>query len=200
MSNPIFLQKETTSMYDCSDLKKGLKIEIDGDPYVIVQFDFVKPGKGQALYKCKLKNMVTGVQIDRTYRSGEKFNKANLEEQAMEFLYTDGNEFCFMNSSTYAQEFLTREQVGDNIALLKENTVCNVLLFNGTPIDITLPNFIELQVTQTDPWVKGDTATGSTKPATLETGAEINVPMFINQGEVIKVDTRDRSYSERVKQ
>ena len=187
-------------MYDCSDLKKGLKIEIDGDPYVIVQFDFVKPGKGQALYKCKLKNMVTGVQIDRTYRSGEKFNKANLEEQAMEFLYTDGNEFCFMNSSTYAQEFLTREQVGDNIALLKENTVCNVLLFNGTPIDITLPNFIELQVTQTDPWVKGDTATGSTKPATLETGAEINVPMFINQGEVIKVDTRDRSYSERVKQ
>jgi elongation factor P len=186
-------------MYDCSDLRKGLKIEIDGDPYVIVQFDFVKPGKGQALYKCKLKNMVTGVQIDRTYRSGEKFNEANLEEQQMEFLYTDGNEFCFMNSSTYAQEFLTREQVGDNIALLKENTVCNVLLFNGTPIDITLPNFIELQVTQTDPWVKGDTATGSTKPATLETGYEVQVPPFIEEGDLLRIDTRTKAYVERVK-
>lgn len=186
-------------MYDCSDLRKGLKIEIDGDPYVIVQFDFVKPGKGQALYKCKLKNMVTGVQIDRTYRSGEKFNEANLEEQQMEFLYTDGNEFCFMNSSTYVQEFLTREQVGDNIALLKENTVCNVLLFNGTPIDITLPNFIELQVTQTDPWVKGDTATGSTKPATLETGYEVQVPPFIEEGDLLRIDTRTKAYVERVK-
>jgi elongation factor P len=186
-------------MYDCSDLRKGLKIEIDGDPYVIVQFDFVKPGKGQALYKCKLKNMVTGVQIDRTYRSGEKFNEANLEEQQMEFLYTDGNEFCFMNSSTYAQEFLTREQVGDNIALLKENTVCNVLLFNGTPIDITLPNFMELQVTQTDPWVKGDTATGSTKPATLETGYEVQVPPFIEEGDLLRIDTRTKAYVERVK-
>ena len=186
-------------MYDCSDLKKGLKIEIDGDPYVIVQFDFVKPGKGQALYKCKLKNMVTGVQIDRTYRSGEKFNKANLEEQGMEFLYTDGNEFCFMNTSTYAQEFLTREQVSDNVDLLKDNTVCNVLLFNGVPIDITLPNFIELQVTHTDPWVKGDTATGSTKPATLETGYEVQVPPFIEEGDLLRIDTRTKAYVERVK-
>jgi elongation factor P len=186
-------------MYDCSDLKKGLKIEIDGDPYVIVQFDFVKPGKGQALYKCKLKNMVTGTHMDRTYRSGEKFNEANLEEQQMEFLYTDGNEFCFMNSSTFVQEFLTREQVGDNVDLLKENTVCNVLMFNGTPIDITLPNFIELQVSQTDPWVKGDTATGSTKPATLETGYEVQVPPFIEEGDLLRIDTRTKAYVERVK-
>ncbi len=187
-------------MYECSDLRKGLKIEIDGDPYTVVQFDFVKPGKGQALYKCKLKNMVTGTQIDRTYRSGEKFNEANLEEQEMEFLYADGNEFCFMNSSTYAQEFLTRDQVGDSIDLLKENIVCNVLLFNGMPIDITLPNFIDLKVTKTDPWVKGDTATGSTKPATLETGYEVQVPPFVEEGDLLRIDTRTKAYVERVKE
>jgi elongation factor P len=143
--------------------------------------------------------MVTGTHMDRTYRSGEKFNEANLEEQQMEFLYTDGNEFCFMNSSTFVQEFLTREQVGDNVDLLKENTVCNVLMFNGTPIDITLPNFIELQVSQTDPWVKGDTATGSTKPATLETGYEVQVPPFIEEGDLLRIDTRTKAYVERVK-
>lgn len=186
-------------MYDCSDLRKGLKMEIDGDPYLIVQFDFVKPGKGQALYKCKLKNMITGTLIDRTYRSGEKFNEANLEEQAMEFLYADGNEFCFMNSATYVQEFLMRDQVGDNIDLLKENTVCNVLLFNGRAIAITLPNFIELRVTQTDPWVKGDTATGSTKPATLETGYVVQVPPFVEEGDLLRIDTRTKAYVERVK-
>lgn len=187
-------------MYDCSDLRKGLKIEIDGDPYIITQFDFVKPGKGQALYKCKLKNMVTGALIDRTYRSGEKFNEANLEEQEMEFLYADGDEFCFMNTTTYAQEFLTRDQVGDNIDLLKENTPCNVLLFNGKAIDITLPNFIELRVTQTDPWVKGDTATGSTKPATLETGYVVQVPPFVEEGDLLRIDTRTKEYVERVKE
>ena len=191
---------KTKPMYDCSDLRKGLKIEIDGDPYIITQFDFVKPGKGQALYKCKLKNMVTGALIDRTYRSGEKFNEANLEEQAMEFLYADGDEFCFMNTTTYAQEFLTRDQVGDNIDLLKENTPCNVLLFNDKAIDITLPHFIELRVTKTDPWVKGDTATGSTKPATLETGFVVQVPPFVEEGDLLRIDTRTKKYVERVKE
>lgn len=186
-------------MYESGDLKKGLKIEIDGDPYVIVGFEFVKPGKGQALYKCKLKNMITGTQFDRTYRSGEKFNPANLEEQEMEYLYSDGQQYCFMNSSTYDQVFLGREQIGDDINFLKENTVCNVLLFNGNPIAVSLPNFIELKIEKSDPWVKGDTASGSNKPATLETGYELQVPPFIEEGETIRIDTRSGEYVERVK-
>ncbi|MFP4031761.1 MAG: elongation factor P [Desulfococcaceae bacterium] len=186
-------------MYESSDLKKGLKLEIDGDPYVVVQFQFVKPGKGQALYKCKLKNMVTGAQFDKTYRSGEKFNEANLEEQEMEYLYQDGNEYCFMNTSTYVQEFLSAEQVEEVKDLLKENTVCNVLLFEGRPIGVTLPNFVDVRVAETEPWAKGDTASGGTKPATVETGYVLQVPPFINVGELIRVDTRTGQYVERVK-
>lgn len=186
-------------MYESSDLRKGLKIEIDGDPYVVVQFDFVKPGKGQALYKCKLKNMITGAQFDRTYRSGEKFNEANLEEHEMEYLYCDGGNYCFMNTSTYTQEFMTEEQVGDAKNFLKENTTCSLLFFDGRPIGITLPFFVELKIVFSEPWAKGDTAAGSTKPVTLETGYTIQVPPFINQGEKIRVDTRTGNYVERVK-
>ena len=186
-------------MYESSDLKKGLKLEIDGDPFVVVQFQFVKPGKGQALYKCKLKNMVTGAQFDRTYRSGEKFNEANLEEQEMEYLYQDGDQYCFMNTSTYAQEFLSADQVEEVKELLKENTVCSVLLFEGRPIGVTLPNFVDLRVAETEPWAKGDTASGGTKPATLETGYVLQVPPFVNQDELIRVDTRTGQYVERVK-
>jgi elongation factor P len=186
-------------MYESSDLRKGLKIEIDGDPHVVVQFDFVKPGKGQALYKCRLKNMITGAQFDRTYRSGEKFKEANLEEVEMEYLYSDGNSYCFMNTSNYEQEFLSEEQVGEAKAFLKENTVCNVLLFEKSALDISLPNFVELTVTEAEPWAKGDTAAGSTKPATLETGHVVQVPPFVNEGEKIRIDTRTGQYVERVK-
>jgi len=187
-------------MYESGDLRKGLKIEIDGDPYVIVAFEFVKPGKGQALYKCKLKNMVSGNQFDRTYRSGEKFNPADLEEQEMEYLYADGDRYCFMNTSTYDQEYLTQDQLGDDVQLLKENIVCNVLLFEGRPIAVSLPNFIDLRVAKSDPWVKGDTASGSTKPAVLETGYELQVPPFIEEGEKVRIDTRTGQYVERVKE
>ena len=186
-------------MLESGDLKKGVKLEIDGDPYVIVQFDFVKPGKGQALYKCKLKNMLSGALIDRTFRSNEKFTEASLEEHEMEFLYGEGSNFCFMNTSTYVQEFMTDSQVGEAKAFLKENTVCSVLFFQGRPIGITLPNFVDLRITQTDPWVKGDTAGGSTKPATLETGYVLQVPPFIEEGEMVRIDTRTGSYVERVK-
>jgi elongation factor P len=186
-------------MYESSDLRKGLKIEIDGDPYVVVQFEFVKPGKGQALYKCKLKNMVTGAQFERTYRSGEKFNEANMEEYEMEYLYSDGESYCFMNTSTYEQEFLTKQQIGDAKAFLKENTVCSILMFEGRSIGISLPNFVELTITEAEPWAKGDTAAGSTKPATLETGHVVQVPPFVNQGEKIRIDTRTGEYVERVK-
>lgn len=181
------------------DLRKGLKLEIDGEPYVIVQFEFVKPGKGQALYKCKLKNMVTGVQFDRTFRSGDKFQEADLEEREMEYLYAEGNRYCFMNTSTYDQEFLTEDQVAEAKNFLKENTVCNVLLFRGRPIGISLPIFMNLKIVETDPWVKGDTASGDSKPATLETGYILQVPPFIEAGELVRIDTRTGQYIERVK-
>ena len=137
-------------MYESSDLRKGLKIEIDGAPYVVVQFDFVKPGKGQSLYKCKLKNMVTGVQFDRTFRSGDKFNEANLEEHEMEYLYGERDNYCFMNTSTYVQEFLTKEQVGEARNFLKENTICTLLFFEGKAIGITLPNFVDLTIVEAE--------------------------------------------------
>jgi len=187
-------------MLESGDLKKGVKIEIDGEPYILVQFEFVKPGKGQALYKCKLKNMVTGAQFDRTFRSGEKFKQPDLEEQEMEYLYAEGDQFCFMNMTTYVQEFLTEEQLGDAKNFLKENTVCNILLFEGRPIGISLPIFINLKVEETEPWVKGDTASGDSKPATLETGHVLQVPPFIEKGELLKIDTRTGAYVERVKE
>lgn len=186
-------------MYESSDLRKGLKIEIDGDPYIVVQFDFMKPGKGQALYKCRLKNMLTGNQFERTFRSGDKFEAANLEEHEMEYLYPDGDRYCFMNTSNYEQEFLTRDQVGEAVGLLKENIVCNVLFFRDIAIGVTLPMFVELLVTRADPWVKGDTASGDTKPATLETGYVLQVPTFIEEGETIRLDTRTGQYVERLK-
>ena len=187
-------------MYESGDLKKGLKIEIDGDPYVIVGFEFVKPGKGQALYKCKLKNMISGTQFDKTYRSGEKFKEANLEEVEMEYLYFDGTNYCFMNLSNYEQDFLSAEQLGDAKAFLKENTVCSVLMFEKKALAISLPNFVELRVEQADPWVKGDTASGDSKPAVLETGMTIQVPPFVEEGDKVKIDTRTGQYVERVKE
>ena len=187
-------------MLESGDLRKGAKIEIDGDPYILVQFEFVKPGKGQALYKCKLKNMVTGVQFDRTFRSGEKFKQPDLDEQEMEYLYAEGDQFCFMNMTTYEQEYLSETQLGDAKDFLKENTVCNILLFEGRSIGISLPIFMNLKVQQTDPWVKGDTASGDSKPATLETGYVLQVPPFIEEGELLKIDTRTGAYVERVKE
>ncbi len=185
-------------MYEASDLRKGLKFEFDGDPYIVVDFQFKKPGKGQAMYKCKLKNMITGVQFEKTFRSGDKFKKADLEEHEMEYLYAEQDNYCFMNTSTYEQEFISKEQLGDAVNLLKDNIVCSVLFFNGTPIGINLPNFVNLKVIKSDPWAKGDTATGDTKPAVLETGFEIQVPPFIEVGQVVKIDTRTCEYVERV--
>lgn len=186
-------------MYDSGDLKKGLKLEIDGEPHVIVQFEFTKPGKGQALYKCKLKNMITGAQFERTYRSDEKFKKADLEEHEMEYLYADADSYCFMNTSTYEQEFMTADQLGEATSFLKENTVCKVLFFDMRPIGITMPIFVELKIEKSDPWVKGDTASGDTKPATLETGYVLQVPPFVEEGELVRIDTRTGQYVERVK-
>ncbi len=182
-----------------SDLRKGLKLEIDGDPYIIVDFEFSKPGKGQALYRCRLKNMITGSQFDRTYRSGDKFNSADLEEQEYQFLYKQDTSYHFMNTSNYEQIELSNEAVGDAVHYLTENLVVNMLLFQERPIGINLPNFVNLKVVQSDPGIKGDTAAGATKPVTMDTGFVIQVPLFIEQGEALKIDTRTGTYVERVK-
>jgi elongation factor P len=181
------------------DLRKGLKLEIDGDPYMIVDFSFTKPGKGQALYRCRLRNMINGTQFDRTYRSGDKFTVADLEEQEMEFLYREGKQYCYMNKNSYEQVYLSEEQVGDSVNYLTENLTVDMLFFQGRPIGLTLPNFVELKVIKADPGIRGDTASGATKPVTLETGYVLQVPLFIEEGEVLRLDTRTGSYVERVK-
>lgn len=186
-------------MYDTSDIRKNLKIQIDGEPYVVIDFQFVKPGKGNAFTRTKLKNMKTGAVIERTFRSGEKLTPANLEEQEMQFLYKEGKEYHFMNTQSYEQLQLTEEQVGDAKDFLIENLVVNILFFEGQPIGVNLPNFVELKVIETEPGFKGDTATSTTKPAKVETGATIQVPLFIEEGDIIKVDTRSGEYVERVK-
>jgi elongation factor P len=184
-------------MYNTSDFRKGLKIEIDGKPFVITEFLHVKPGKGGAFVRTKLKNMITGRVLDQTFRSGEKVGRPDLEEKEMQYLYKDGDTYCMMDNATYEQIFLTEEQVGENRNFLLENITLNVLFYNNKPIGLDLPIFITLTVTQSEPGVKGDTATGVTKPATLETGYTLNVPLFVNEGDKIKVDTRTGAYVER---
>lgn len=186
-------------MYEAADLRKGLKIQIDGDPYIITDFSFVKPGKGQALYKCRLKNLITGSQFDRNYRSGDRFEPADLDEQEMEFLYQEGDHYCFMNTSTYEQLHMEEEQVGDAKNFLINNLKVTVAFFQGRPMAINLPTFVDLKVIKADPGVKGDTATGATKPVTMETGYKIQVPLFIEQGETLRLDTRTGQYVSRVK-
>jgi elongation factor P len=187
-------------MYNASDLRKGLKIEIDGEPYVVTVFEFSKPGKGQALYRCKLKNMITGVIIDPTYRSGDTFKPADLSERRMQYLYNQNDEFWFMDVENYEQSALQEDQVGDAKNYLIDNLEVDILFFGDRPIGITLPNFVDLTVTQADPWAKGDSVTGDTKPITLETGYELRVPPFIEEGGKITVDTRTGEYVTRVKE
>ena len=187
-------------MYNASDLRKGLKIQIDNEPYVIIEFQFSKPGKGQALYRCKLRNMINGVIIDRTYRSGDTFEPADLQERKMQYLYNQENEFYFMDVENYEQSMLTVEQVGDSRNYLTDNLEVDILLFEDKPIGITLPNFVDILVTRADPWVKGDSVSGDSKPVTLETGYVLRVPPFIEEGTKITVDTRTGEYVTRVKQ
>lgn len=187
-------------MYSCSDLKKGLKIMIDGEPHVIAAYDFTKPGKGQALYKCKLRNMLTGALFDRTYRSGESFEPASLEERDMQFLYQDDSGYVFMDQKSYEQTILTADVLGDDKYFLVDNMEVKVLLFGERGIGLTLPNFVTLRVTGADPWVKGDTAAGNNKPATVETGYNLQVPSFVEEGTLIQIDTRTGEYVTRVKE
>ncbi|MFW5876287.1 MAG: elongation factor P [Myxococcota bacterium] len=186
-------------MYDTSDIRKGLKVRIDGQPYVVVDHQFVKPGKGQAFTRTRLKNMITGSVLDRTFKSGEKLEKADLDERQMQYLYPEGDRRVFMDTQTYDQISLSDEQLAENVNYLLDGSMVDVLFYEGKPIDITPPMFVELKVSETDPGFKGDTTTGGTKPAKLETGYSVNVPLFINEGDVLKIDTRTGSYVERVK-
>jgi elongation factor P len=186
-------------MYNTSDIRKNLKIEIDGVPYTVVTYQFVKPGKGNAFTRCRLKNMITGAVLDRTYKTGEKLEPANLEELDMQFLYTDGDTYHFMNNQSYDQVEIDTDHVGDAVNYLVENMGVSILYFNGKPIGINLPITVDLKVVETEPGVKGDTATGATKAATLQTGYTVQVPLFIKEGEKIVIDTRTGDYLERAK-
>ena len=187
-------------MYNASDLRKGLKIEIDNEPWVIIDFQFSKPGKGQALYRCKLKNMITGAIVDRTYRSVDTFESANLEERKMQYLYNQDDHFFFMDLENYDQTSLNEDQVGEAKNYLIDNLEVDMLLFDDRPIGITLPKFVDLLVIKADPWAKGDSVSGDSKPVTLETGYTLRVPPFIEEGTKITVDTRTGQYVTRVKE
>jgi len=186
-------------MYTASDLRKGLRIKIDNEPYIVTEFNFVKPGKGQALYRSKLKNMLTGSQFERTFRSVDTFESADLQEKKMQFLYKEGEKYCFMDNQNYEQIFLTEEQVGDAKNYLIDNLEVEILMFEDRSLGVSVPNFVDLTVTQADPWAKGDTVSGTTKPVTLQTGYQIQVPTFVEEGEKIRVDTRTGEYLTRVK-
>jgi elongation factor P len=186
-------------MYSVADLRKGLKITLDGDPYIVIAFDFSKPGKGQALYRTKMRNMINGTILDRTYRSGETFEPASLEERTMQYLYKEDTNYCFMDNQNYEQIAISEAVLGDSKYYLIDNLMVDVLMFGDKPIGVNVPNFVNLRVIQTDPWVKGDTSGSDSKPATLETGYVLRVPPFIEEGELITIDTRTGEYSTRVK-
>lgn len=184
--------------YDTSDIRKGLKIMMDGAPYTVVEFQFVKPGKGAAFTRTKIKNLLTGAVLERNFRSGEKFEPANVEIKSMQYLYKDADSFVFMDTTTYDQVQIPAETIGDTANFMPENLAVEVLFFQERAVGVTLPNFIELAIVETDPGFRGDTATGTTKPARIGTGASVNVPLFINVGDIVRIDTRTGEYLERV--
>ncbi len=186
-------------MYDTSDIRKGLKVLMDGNPFNIIEFQFVKPGKGTAFTRTKFKNLLTGSIVEKNIRSGEKLAPANVEERDMEFLYKEGEDFVFMDQQSYEQTTVLANVVGNNAGMLLDNLKCSVLFFNDRPVDVALPNFIQVEITETEPGVRGDSTGNVTKPAKISTGADVAVPLFINAGDFIKVDTRTRQYVERVK-
>jgi elongation factor P len=182
-----------------TEFRNGLKIEIDGEPYVIVEFQHVKPGKGGAFVRTKFKSLKSGNVTDKTFRAGEKVDVPDLEEKTMQYLYGADKDRIFMDTTSYEQVSLNEKQLGDSINYLKENMEIKVLYHKGMPINIEVPMFVELAIAKTDPGVRGDTASGGSKPATLETGAVVKVPLYMNEGDVIKVDTRTGTFIERVK-
>jgi elongation factor P len=185
-------------MISSNDFRTGVTIELEGQLWTVVDFQHVKPGKGSAFVRTRLKNVIRGNVLEKTFRAGEMLTRAIIETREMQYLYGSGDEYHFMDQSNYEQIVLRHDTLGDNVDLLKESMIINVQFHNGAVIGADLPNHIDLQVTETDPGYKGDTATNVTKPAKVETGATINVPLFINPGDKIRIDTRDRKYVSRV--
>jgi elongation factor P len=183
---------------DTSEFHNGMKIEIDGEPFVLVEFQHVKPGKGSAFVRTKIRSLLTGRVLQPTMKSGDKVGKPDIEEKNMQYLYEQAGDFYFMDTHNYEQTFLSKEALGDAHNFLKESINADILFYNGKAIGVTLPNSVDLKVVKCDPGVRGDTVSGAMKPATLETGYTVNVPLFINEGDVLKIDTRDGKYLTRV--
>ncbi|QIK38293.1 elongation factor P [Caldichromatium japonicum] len=185
--------------YSTNEFRGGLKIMLDGDPYAILENEFVKPGKGQAFNRVKVRNLKTGRVIEKTFKSGDTVEAADVHDTDMQYLYNDGNDWYFMDQTTYEQMTASAAAVGEAAKWIKEQDICKVTLWNGAPLSVEPPTFVVLAVVETDPGVRGDTSSGGSKPATLETGAVVRVPLFIQTGELIKVDTRTGEYVSRVK-
>ena len=185
-------------MISTTEFRPGAKVEIAGEPFIIVDYQRVKPGKGGSFVRTKLKSLKSGNVLDRTFRSGEKLDEPDIEEKEMQFLYSQDREYHFMDTGNYEQLVFDQSTLGDNWDLLKENILVTILIYKGKPLSVELPNFVDLRIAQTDPGIRGDTASGGTKPAVLETGATIKVPLYLEEGSTIKIDTRSRSYVERV--
>jgi elongation factor P len=181
-----------------TDIRKGLKIQIDGVPYAILEHQFVKPGKGQSFTRCRIRNLMTGASIERTWKSGESVELADVETRKLNYSWDEGDSLVFMETSTGEQLHVMKEKVGEEVRFLSEGLDVDVTLFNGNAIGIELPPSVVLQITESEPGIKGDTASGATKPAKLSTGAVVNVPLFVKEGEWVKVDTRTGEYLERV--
>ena len=195
----VFLGGAVMASYSTNEFRSGLKIMIDDDPCAIIENEFVKPGKGQAFNRVKIRNLKTGRVLDKTFKSGESLEAADVMDSAMQYLYNDGEFWHFMDPESFEQQAADASAVGDAQQWLKPQENCEVTLYNGSPIGVTPPNFVELEITDTDPGLKGDTAQGGTKPATLETGAVVKVPLFLEIGEMVRVDTRSGEYMSRVK-
>lgn len=182
---------------DTSEFRNGMKIEIDGEPYTILEFQHVKPGKGSAFTRTTIRSLISGRNLERTFKSGDKVDRPDIEERDMQYLYQQGDEYHFMDQRNFEQTYMDAKVLGDAKNYLKENINASILFYNGKAIEVTLPNSVELKVIKCDPGVRGDTVSGAQKPATLETGYVINVPLFINEGDVLKIDTRSGEYLTR---
>ena len=185
--------------YKVSDFRKGLKVSIDGEPYIMTHYEFKKPGKGNALYICKLKNLLRGTTLDRTYKGNDTLDEADIEDTSVQFLYRQGDTFVFMHNETFEQYEMDAEKIGDDWKYLKDNSMCSITIFNSNPILMTPPNHVDLVVEYCEPAAKGDTATNVKKSVKCETGGEFMTPIFVNIGDIIRIDTRTGDYLERVK-
>ena len=186
-------------MYQSSEFRKGIRVDIDGTPFIMIDCQFVKPGKGQAFTRCKLRNLLNGNVLERTLKIVESLKKADVSDENMQFLYQQGADYVFMNTKTFDQLEMDADQLGDAKNYIVENMEVQVQIWSGKPISVEVPNFVELEITQCDPGVRGDTVSGATKPATMSTGYVVQVPLFVEEGEKIRIDTRNGQYMERVK-